>query len=40
VGVHYGGAVAAQLEAVRAGTPAPRDGEVSRRPVRAATAAV
>ena len=40
VGVLYGGAVAAQLEAVRAGTPAPRDGEVSRRPVGAATAAV
>jgi YihY family inner membrane protein len=40
VGVLYGGAVVAQLEAVRAGAPAPRDGEVSRREVGAATAAV
>ena len=40
LGVLYGGAVAAQLEAVRAGTPANRDDEISRRPVGAATAAV
>jgi YihY family inner membrane protein len=39
VGVLYGGAVAAQLEAVRAGAPAPREGGVSRRSV-SATAAV
>jgi YihY family inner membrane protein len=39
VGVLYGGAVAAQLEAVRAGAPAPREGNVSRRSV-SATAAV
>jgi YihY family inner membrane protein len=39
VSLLYGGAVAAQLEAVRAGAPAPRDGDVSRRSV-GATAAV
>jgi uncharacterized BrkB/YihY/UPF0761 family membrane protein len=40
VGVLYGGAIAAQLEAVRAGSPSPREGDVGRRPVGAATAAV